>query len=371
MKISILVFDLGRNSIVRTYPIAKVLQRHYQVEVIGFYWGQIFAPYQDEFKYLASRGRAYPLFAFALRDMVKLVKGDVIYAFKPRPTSFGLGLLAQLRREVPLVLDIEDWELGEFLDLPKLSLIKDIISLWRPNSFVYTYLMEKLVGLADQITVSSDFLQRKFGGVKLPHGADENFFNPDRYNRLEIRKELGIREDEQIVMFTGTVNPHKGVEELARAVKTIGGRSRLVIVGGGRNKIYLEQVARSGGGRVTFIGYKPHAQMPSYLAAADVIVLPQKQTFFSKAQVPGKVFEAMAMAKPIVASPVSDLPEILQGCGLITEGDGLTEQLSYLLSSPDVAYQFGARARERFLKFYSWDAMEKVMGNVFESLDLT
>jgi len=367
MKISILVFDLGRNSIVRTYPIAKVLERRYKVQVIGFYWGRIFDPYRDEFQYVARRGGSYPLFAFALRDMLRSIKGDVVYAFKPRPTSFGLGLLAKLRRKVPLVLDIEDWEVGEFLDLPRLSLIKDFFSLWRPNSFVYTYMMERLVGLADKITVSSSFLQSRFGGVKLPHGADENSFNPDRYDRTEIRRKLGIGEDEQIVMFTGTVNPHKGVDEIARAVKLIGGKARLVVVGGGRNKAYIERVIRSGGDRVTFTGYKPHAEMPYYLAAADVVVLPQKSTSFSRAQVPGKIFEAMAMAKPIVSSPVSDLPEILDGCGVITENRKLAEELSYLLSRSDVAAQLGARARERFLRLYSWGAMEKVLGDVFES----
>ena len=81
-----------------------------------------------------------------------------------------------------------------------------------------------------------------------------------------------------------------------------------------------------------------------------------------------KVFEAMAMAKPIIATPVSDLPEILDGCGLLVEPGNtnrLAEGIQYLLEEGDVAEELGEKAREKSVKEYSWDAMGKILSGVF------
>ena len=118
MKISILVCNLSHNCIVRTYPIAKVLERHYEVDVAGFVFGNvIFEPYRNEFQcrpYHIKSGKKVSRMADAVRGVRKIVrsieKSDIIYAFKPRLTSFGLGLLAKHVKNLPLILDIEDWE---------------------------------------------------------------------------------------------------------------------------------------------------------------------------------------------------------------------------------------------------------------------
>jgi len=47
-----------------------------------------------------------------LNDFAKRIDADAVYASKPLLTSFGLGLLKKLREHVPLVLDIDDWEMG-------------------------------------------------------------------------------------------------------------------------------------------------------------------------------------------------------------------------------------------------------------------
>src|SRR5262245_27610265 len=104
--------------------------------------------------------------------------------------------------------------------------------------------------------------------------------------------------------------------------------------------------------------------MPLYLAAADLVALPQRPCRQTRAQVPGKGFEAMAMARPILATAVGDLGEILDGCGLVIEPeheDALREGLRRLLDAPDEAAALGRRARERCIERYSWDAMEHIL----------
>src|SRR5207249_11831480 len=61
----------------------------------------------------------------------------------------------------------------------------------------------------------------------------------------------------------------------------------------------------------------PYTQLSRLLAAADVIAIPQLDTEAGRYQMPMKVYDCMTMAKPIVASAVTDLPLVLEGCGRV------------------------------------------------------
>ena len=369
MKISCLVFDLSRNSIVRTYPIAKVLERHHTVEIIGPCFGDgVFPPYRSEFAFRTVAGTRYPAFLGTLPKLLRHIEGDIVFAFKPRPTSFGLALLAQLRHHRPLILDVEDWEVADLWSSPQRSQrLRQLVRFWDPNALPYTWLLERMTGLADEITVVSRFLQHKFGGTILYHGADTDRFDPARFDRTALREKWGLSPNETIVLFTGTLNPHKGVAELARAIAGLPAseNTRLLLVGQEGTVGYLHRVKQIGGDRMLHVGFQPHDTMPTFTAMADLVAIPQRQTPFSQAQVPGKVFEAMAMSKPIIASRVSDLPEILgEQAGLLVEPGGveeLREAMHTLAHDPALATEIGRRARERCLARYNWDAMERTL----------
>ena len=57
--------------------------------------------------------------------------------------------------------------------------------------------------------------------------------------------------------------------------------------------------------------------VPRYLVAADAVAVPQRATSDTVGQVPAKIFDAMALARPIVSTAVSMIPEILEGCGVL------------------------------------------------------
>lgn len=80
----------------------------------------------------------------------------------------------------------------------------------------------------------------------------------------------------------------------------------------------------------------------------------------------------MAMAKPIIATSVSDIPQILDGCGWIVEsGDSqqLVETINYVLNHPVIAEEMGKKARKKCVKYYSYDAMEKILIPIFNRLE--
>lgn len=368
LTIAAVVNDLSGNCLVRSYPILKVLERAHRIEVIGIAGREgVFAPFRDELTYRPFvPGRSRVSQAKALLDVAAAIDADVVYAFKPVLASYGMALLSRLRRRRPIVLDIEDWdnEAFERLSLPG-KVGHALRHLAGPNGF-YDWVVDSLHGLADAKTVGSSFLLARYGGVKLPHGADAQVFDPKRYDRAEAREALGLA-GRRVILFAGTVRGHKGVLELLDAMRAVD-RPDLVLAIAGTRTPELDALLARGEARVRVLGPQPHARMPAVWLAADLVVLPQKDTPFARAQIPGKVFEAMAMARPIIATAVSDLPEILEGCGWLVPPDdpgALAEAIERACADPAAATELGERARARFLARYCWDVMEGILDGVF------
>jgi glycosyltransferase involved in cell wall biosynthesis len=375
VTVSLAVWNLANNCLVRSSPIAAVLAKRWDVQVVGPLLAPdeaVFAPYRDAFDYRIVRGQSS---SFAsrlsmLRELAAAMEGDVIYAFKPRVTSLLPALLCKRRRNVPVVLDIEDWEASDFFSS---SLPRRVAKLGRglarpldPLLAEWSALMERAVSRVDKVTVASSFLQRRFGGVRLSHGPDCAIFDPGRFPR----KDLPGGDQTAQVLFTGTVVPHKGVEDLATAVASLDRRARLVIAG--PSTPYLSSVLDVHGAAVQYVGERPHAEMPGLLTEAAIVAIPQRNTPYARAQIPGKVFEAMAMARPIIATNVSDLPEILDGCGWVVEPerpDQLAEAIAYVIDHPAEAAEAGRRARAKCLREYSYEAMDRVLSGIFAELE--
>ena len=180
MKISILTPDFSNNCFVRAWLLAKILQAHYDVEIIGPAFGEgIWKPLQTSCDFATKIVKGYANGRFELRKMLRLISGDVVYASKPLLASFGVGLAKKIIARKPLVLDIDDWELGfgkEFYDsLNWFKKINDFllsISNWRSPH--YSVILNKLTLLADHLTVSGKVLQGKYGGTIISHGRDVN-----------------------------------------------------------------------------------------------------------------------------------------------------------------------------------------------------
>ena len=98
------------------------------------------------------------------------------------------------------------------------------------------------------------------------------------------------------------------------------------------------------------------------MEAADVIAVPQRDSPDTRGQVPAKLFDAMAMARPIVSTRVSMIPEILDGCGLlVAPGDiaAIGAAIARLADDRALAGELGGRARARCVERYSFTAARR------------
>ncbi|MBI2165014.1 MAG: glycosyltransferase, partial [Chloroflexi bacterium] len=242
------------------------------------------------------------------------------------------------------------------------------------NSYWSTKLLERLVKKADAVTVTNPFLQAKFGGIIVPNGRDTDALDPAKFDGHAMRRQLGL-ESARVVLFLGSPRKHKGIEDLIEAVRLAGTPDlKLLLVGLGADP-YSERLRRlaqdSLGPQAILVGQQPWSRVPEFLAASDVVAIPQIETEVTSWQVPMKVFDAMAMGRPVVATRTSGLPEALEGCGWLVEpgkpGE-LAEAIDHVLTHPEEARLRGMEARERCIKGFSYSSMAGTLMPLVEGL---
>ncbi|UCH34508.1 MAG: glycosyltransferase family 4 protein [Armatimonadota bacterium] len=197
-----------------------------------------------------------------------------------------------------------------------------------------------------------------YNGIELARYRDA----PDP--RLQ-RAVLGVVDGEMLIGAVGRLGPEKGHSYLIEAAAILVQREslpvRMVIVGGGKSRHALEQVARRCGvaDRVIFAGFQRDV-MP-YESALDVFCLPSLKEGLSLS-----ALEAMALSKPVVASRVGGTPEVVADgeTGLLVEPANpaaLAQALSELIRDPQRARAMGQAGRARVERLFD---LETVVGQI-------
>lgn len=349
MRIAILSHNLSSNAAMRAHRLGLAARHFAEVTMLGPVkhrgaWGAL--PQEDWIKPVESKN--LPKFYKTALDLILALNADAIIAVKPFLASYGVALVAGECRRIPVVLDIDDLDV-ELAPKTELSLAETIQSLRDPASTVYLRILSKAMTAASGITVASTRLQARFGGTLIPHGCPVERLDPAVVDRVRARERFGFSGP--VVVFPGTLRTHKGLKPLAKAVARIPGASLAVLC-------RPDDFSQSEWTEFPLIRIPvlPYASLPELLAATDVVAIPQLDTEAASHQMPMKVYDAMAMAKPIVASAVSDLPAVLEGCGrLVPPADvgSLAKAIRELLQSPSEAQELGWRARERCLKNFT------------------
>lgn len=383
MKASLIVSDLSGGGAIRAFLLGQVLRKlNYQVEVIGFLFGkQIFAMPPKDIIVTEIPGKNYPEFFQVAKQALEKIDGDIIYAVKPKPTSFGLSLIKKIKIRRPVILDMDDWELSwyggnewKYKPSPK-QLARDIFkkqgALRYPDHPLYLTWLEKWINKADALTIDTKFLQQRYGGVYLPNGKDTTMFDPQRYNSEASRKRYNLSEY-KILMFPGAPRPHKGLEDVLIALEQLNQPDlRVVIVGGSPYDDYDNKLIEKWGKWIIKLPKYPVEEMPEILAAAHIVVVPQRDSPIAQAQFPLKLTDGMAMAKPILSTRVGDIPDILDETGYLVEPScpaEIAEKIQWIFNHGEEAKEKGRKARKRCEDLYSLDAMASILNDVIDRL---
>lgn len=347
MKVTLLAPDLHSNSLIGPYLFAKALSPRHDVEI----WGP------------CPRGRRVwevlspmDLPCRALRLPRQLpTRADAAIAFNAMPASLGLGLWLRSRTGTPLVFYASD--LDSAYPRPP----------WAVLDVCRARLLEGLVVRADFVASSSSALQRRFGGALIPQGCDTDLADPDRFDPAACRAELGLEPGLRYILFQGQLLPHKGVEDLVDVFRRKAKSAwRLLFVGGSSDRRFLGRFLKRIEGEPAILRrpWSRYSDSPRYLAAVDAVVIPQRGWDYARAQMPLKLYQAMAMEKPIIASAVSDIPEVLEGCGILTppgDHEALGRALERLMDDPALGRSLGKRARRRCIERCAFPAIRPLL----------
>jgi glycosyltransferase involved in cell wall biosynthesis len=228
---------------------------------------------------------------------------------------------------------------------------------------------------AQSVTACSGDLQRRAlrlgarpGSVEvIPYGVDPQFFQPDEQSGALVRAELGLAPDTPLIIAVGRLVYKKGLTFLLEALPRIltDHPNALLVIGGyGDLREELERRAQAIGiaANVRFPGQLTRERTARYISAADVFVVPSIRDQSGNVDgLPNVLLEGMGAARPIVASDLAGIPEVITNGehGLLVperDAEALAAAITRLLDDRVLAQRLGAAARRRVLAELTWDA---------------
>lgn len=309
---------------------------------------------------------SYNFFAyFRLKRMIKRYRIDLIYERYAFLT--WVGPYFARRHRIPIILEVNE---ASGLDEVTGQVLVGLA----------TKVERKVFQMADAIVVVSDFLRqhiRKMGIDEekiyvVPNAVNLELFNPDDI-KDELREKLDI-DSKLVIGFVGIFLPWNDLELLIDVFKELSLEKpnlHLLLVGDGPLKSSLERKVHREGleDKVTFTGRVDYEDIPKFVHTMDICVIPKSNEYRS----PLKLFEYMAMAKPIIAPRVRPVEEIvvdnLNGL-LFDPGDGtsLKEAITTLVKDDSKRWEMGRMARKVALEKYSWENNAMKIMEIYGSL---
>jgi 1,4-alpha-glucan branching enzyme len=228
-----------------------------------------------------------------------------------------------------------------------------------------------LLGLADRVLANSQFIKREL--VEAYHVPPEKIdvvyagVNPESFStdaNVPLFRSLFCRPEERLIAFVGRLARVKGVHVMLEAIPAVAQvcpNARFVLAGDGDMRPALEKRAHELGvaERVRFIGHIAGKVLATFLHAADMVVVP------SLYEPLGMVaLEAMACARPVIATETGGLKEIVQPGATGTtvppnDPQALSQAIVQLLFNQEAAKALGEQAKEHVQREFTWDAVAR------------
>ena len=215
----------------------------------------------------------------------------------------------------------------------------------------------------------------------IPNGANADLFRPidDPVAINELRGQHNMDENALLVTFVGSLEPYEGVEYLIQAapsVLKIVSNAMFLIVGDGRVKNGLMNLAGEIGvfDKFIFTGNVSYEKVPLYINMSSVGVAPFTLARNDRIGLsPLKVYEYLACGKPVVASDVKGIGELLNntGSGILVAPEDSTELANgiiKLIKDKELREKMGKNGREMVVNNCTWEHIAKKTIEVFEKL---
>jgi len=288
------------------------------------------------------------------------IEFDLIHTHFTWPSGYAAVKLSK-KFNSPLVITAHGYDV---YDLPfrseewfqkvkfALDFADHVITVSKSN---FTLLVNELSIPADKISI-------------IPNGFNSNLFKP--MDKVLARKRLNLSEDKKILLNVANLVPVKGHKYLIEAMKNIvKNKNRkdilLIIVGDGSLKKDLEKQIKKLNleDYVKLVGARPHDEIPLWMNAADLLVLPS----LSEGN-PTVMFEALGVGLPFVGTAVGGVPEIItsEDYGLLCppkDPECLAEKILIALDK-----EWDREKIRKYAEQFTWERIAKQTLEVYKKL---
>jgi len=196
--------------------------------------------------------------------------------------------------------------------------------------------------------------------IVIPNGVDTNAFQPVA-RAHDLAERFGLAGGLTLGYF-GSFYHYEGLRFLLEALPELRRRvpgARLLLAGGGEEEATLRRLGEPLGSAVIFAGRVPHAEIRRLYSVIDVFVCPRRRMRLTELVTPLKPLEAMAMGKPVLASDVGGLKELVshETTGLLfpaESSDAFVDAAARLANDPGLVASLGQRARTSVVEERTW-----------------
>jgi glycosyltransferase involved in cell wall biosynthesis len=236
---------------------------------------------------------------------------------------------------------------------------------------------DTLVRYAWKVTTITAFMRNyaSFRNVRkditiIPNGVDTRLFDPAKVNGEEIRFRYDVRNEDTLCVYTGRVEEVAGARIMLETARLLKDQEKVkfMIVGEG-NRDMLNELSKLD--NVILTGSVSRESIPKYLAAADFVLVPFSNDVASHGISPLKLFEALAMEKPVIASAVSGIKEVAsQGLKVIlvpNDPNKWASAVQQYIEPHETLIQQRKRSRETVRQKYDFDQLAAVFDKIIES----
>ena len=305
--------------------------------------------YVSKNRSIISRLMNYFSFTFSSTYYASKIKGNFDYLMVESPPLF-LGISAwwiSKRKKAKMVFNVSDlWpESAE-----KLGVISNKMFL-KLATILEEWLYKKSYMVTGQTQGIVQNIKTRFPNKKvhwLPNGVDESIFSFKKQEN--VRQQLKLSNDDFLIMYGGIIGLAQGLDVILDAAKLLPAESKItyLLLGDGPEKNRLQQrVVEENIARVKFLELVSREVVPSYVDAVDVAVIPLKKMDLFLGAIPSKIFENLALGKPLLLSVDGEARSLFidQGnAGLFIEPENskmLAEKSLKMEANPEMVREMG------------------------------
>ena len=285
-------------------------------------------------------------------------KCDIVIGTTPQMLCALGGYVVSCFKRRPFILEVRDLWPKHIIDLGTITNPLIIRGLKGLEMFLYRR-SKAVIAVAEASRAHIE--SRGIPASKLftvTNGIDESFFVPLPKNGL--RAEYGWT-DKFVVLYIGTHGLSQGLETILETAALLqeDGRYQFVFVGSGAEWDSLRDGAAAQAlENVTFLPYQEKARMPAFYAAADVCLVPLKKRDVFRYNIPSKMFEIMACARPMILGATGQARQLLEeaqsGIAVEPEDAGAyRDAIVRLASNPEEAATLAGNGRDHVVAFYT------------------